>query len=330
MQASTVERAMSGMGFRETQTRKMKTAVTAAIRLATRAYIQNAPWTAGKSAAYKVFNDYVGWRPHRATVRTRYGDLMDLSMPDVVSSAIYVTGRWEPVITQYIRSNLNSGDTFVDVGANIGYYSLVASRIVGSAGHVFAIEASKSLYARMMQNLALNGCTNVRAIHAAASSEKGELSIFLGGGGNLGHTTTVESLAKKQGLVFEDKAPADTLEQLVGTQSLRNARFIKLDVEGAECSVLAPLFDSLGQFSPRTEWLVELSPEYSPGGQEDVDRIYQAFIAAGYTSYAIRNEYRVEFFLSPSDKPVLKRLDAAPREICDVLMTRFPQHRNDG
>jgi FkbM family methyltransferase len=308
----------------------MKTAVKAAIRLATRAYIQNAPWAAGKSAAYKVFNDYVGWRPHRATVRTRYGDLMDLSMPDVVSSTIYLTGRWEPVITLYVRANLKSGDTFVDVGANIGYYSLVASRIVGSAGQVFAIEASKSIFARMMRNFALNGCTNVRAIHAAASSEKGELSIFLGDGLNLGHTTTVESLAKKKHLVFEDKVPADTLERLVGTQSLRHARFIKLDVEGAECRVLAPLFDSLDQFSARTEWLIELSPDYGAGGQEDVDRIYQAFMAAGYTAYAIQNEYRAEFFLSPPDKPVLKRLDAAPRKLCDVLMTRLPQHRNEG
>jgi len=308
----------------------MKAAVTAAIRLATRVYIQNAPWTAGKSAAYKVFNDYVGWRPHRATVRTRYGDLMDLSMPDVVSTTIYVTGRWEPVITLYIRANLKSGDTFVDVGANIGYYSLVASRIVGSAGQVFAIEASKSIYARMIQNFRLNGCSNVRAIHAAASSEKGELPVFLGGRLNLGHTTTVESLAKKERLVFEDKVPADTLEQLVGTQSLRNARFIKLDVEGAECAVLAPLFDSLGQFSARTEWLIELSPDYGAGGQADVDRIYQEFIAAGYTDYAIQNEYREEFLLSPPGKPVLKRLDAPPKELCDVLMTRLPQHRNGG
>jgi FkbM family methyltransferase len=308
----------------------MKAAVRAAIRFATRAYIRNAPWTAGKSAAYKVFNDYVGWRPHRATVRTRYGDLMDLSMPDAVSSIIYVTGRWEPVITQYIRANLKGGDTFVDVGANIGYYSLVASRIVGSAGQVFAIEASKSIYARMMRNFTLNGCTNVRAIHAAASSEKGELSVFLGGGQNLGHTTTVESLAKKEGLVFEDKVPADTLEQLVGRQSLRTARFIKLDVEGAECTVLAPLFDSLGQFSARTEWLIELSPDFSAGGQQDLDRVYQAFIAAGYTAYAIQNEYRAEFFLSPPDKPVLKRLDAAPKELCDVLMTRPRRHQNAG
>jgi hypothetical protein len=93
---------------------------------------------------------------------------------------------------------------------------------------------------------------------------------------------------------------------------------------------LAPLFDSLGQFSARTEWLIELSPDFSAGGQQDLDRVYQAFIAAGYTAYAIQNEYRAEFFLSPPDKPVLKRLDAAPKELCDVLMTRPRRHQNAG
>lgn len=300
----------------------MKTAMIAALRFATRAYIQRAPWAAGKRTAYRLFNSYVGYRPYRATVRTKYGDLMDLSIPDSVSSAIYVTGRWEPVITQYVRSNLKSGDIFVDCGANIGYYSLVASRIVGPKGRVFSIEASKSIYARMLRNVELNGCTNVTAINAAASNEKGELSLYLGNKENLGHSTTVESLAKSEGLVFEDKVPADTLEQLVGAQSLRGARFIKLDVEGAECTVLAPLFDLLGGFSQQTEWLVELSPAFSAGGQKDVDRIYQAFVAAGYTAWAIQNEYRAAFLLHPPANSVLKRLDAPPTDLCDVLMSR--------
>jgi FkbM family methyltransferase len=300
----------------------MKSAMTATLRFATRAYIQNAPWCWGKSTAYKLFNRYVGWRPHHATVRTRYGDLMRLTIPDSVSSTIYVTGQWEPLITRYIRSHLQSGDIVVDCGANIGYYSLVASRIVGKEGRVFAIEASELIYARLRTNVDLNRCTNVTCIHAAASSEPGEISIFLADSNNLGHSTTVQSLAEKEGMSFETRVKADTLEQLVGSGNLRNARFVKIDVEGAELAVLTPLLGSLDRFSTRTEWLVELSPAYSAGGQADVDRIYRAFVRAGYLAYKIENEYRPDFVLRPPTRSALQRLTAPPTQLCDVLMSR--------
>jgi FkbM family methyltransferase len=283
----------------------MKTAIIAALRFSTRAYIQNAPWDWGKSTAHDLFSRHIGWRPHSATVRTRYGDLMHLTIPDAVSSTIYETGHWEPVITQYIRSGLRPGDIMIDCGSNIGYYSLVAARLVGKQGRVFAIEASPKIFTRLQANVELNSCTNVTCIHAAAARESGEISIFLADSNNLGHSTTVQSLAEKENMAFEARVKADTLERLVGSDNLRSARFVKIDVEGAELAVLTPLLDSLNRFSQRTEWLVELSPGYCAGGQADVDRIYTAFVNAGYTAYKIQNEYRADFVLHPPVRCVM-------------------------
>jgi FkbM family methyltransferase len=250
---------------------------------------------------------------------------MDLFMPDLLSMTIYLTGRWEPLITEYIRANLKPGDTFVDVGANIGYYSLIAARIVASAGRVFAVEASPSIHGRLLRNIELNGLHNITAIHAAASEVSGELSIFSGPVSNLGHSTTVETLAEKEGLTLESKVRADTLSALVGAENLRNARFVKIDVEGAEYSVLAPLFDSLSEFSASTEWLLELSAEFCAGGQRDVDGIFSAFISQGYRAYTIPNEYGSRFLVNPPSRVDLTRLTAPPtRQLCDVLMTRRP------
>jgi FkbM family methyltransferase len=247
---------------------------------------------------------------------------MEVTPPDLVSSAIYLTGRWEPVVTKYIRKYLKPSDVFIDCGANIGYYTLIASRIVGLNGKVFSIEASDRIYKRMVRNLHLNGCRNVVAIHAAASGEEGELSTYLAPEWNLGHSTTVETLAYKEGMVFETKVRANTLENLVGSSNLRAARIIKLDVEGAERTVLAPLFKSLDQFSPDTEWLIELSPGFSPGGQDDVNKIFGAFCDAGYTGYQIPNVYEMQFILSPPANPVFVQLNEPPTELCDVLMSR--------
>ena len=304
----------------------LKGTIVNAIRPVARGYMQYAPWISGKSAVYDFFEKYIAWRTYHTQVRTLYADRMDLFMPDLLSMTIYLTGRWEPLITEYIRTNLKPGDTFVDVGANIGYYSLIAARIVAATGRVFAIEASPSIYGRLLRNIELNDFKNITAIHAAASEAGGELSIFSGPVSNLGHSTTVATLAEKEGLTLESKVRADTLSALIGPDNLRNARFVKIDVEGAEHSVLAPLFDSLGGFSASTEWLMELSADFCAGGQKDVDRIFSAFISQGYRAYAIPNEYGSRFIVNPPSKIDLIRLTAPPAgHLSDVLMTRRPQ-----
>ena len=150
----------------------LKRMIVGVIRPTARAYIRYAPWSGGKSAVYDFFDRHIAGRQYRARVRTLFAGPMELCIPDLISTTIYLTGRWEPLITRYIRANLKRGDTFVDVGANIGYYDLIASRIVAQTGRVFAIEASPSIYSRLVRNLALNNCTNITAIHAAAQSSK--------------------------------------------------------------------------------------------------------------------------------------------------------------
>ena len=300
--------------------------IASTLRPAARAYIQYAPWRSGKSAVYDLFKTHVDGRTRRATVRTSCAGLMELWMPDLVCTTIYLTGLWEPLITRYIQANLARGDIFIDVGANIGYYGLLASRIVASTGRVFAIEASPTIYSRLVRNIELNDGGNITAIHAAASEAKGEVSIFYGPLQNLGHSTTVASLAEKEGLTLESKVPSGTLTELVGAENLRNARFIKVDVEGAEYPVLSPLFDSLNEFSASTEWLLELSADNSAGGQRDVDQIFSAFISHGYRAYVIQNKYDPQFLLNPPFKDNLVPLANAPHGgLCDVLMTRRPR-----
>jgi FkbM family methyltransferase len=298
----------------------IKSALVSIIRHGALGYVRLAPWKAGKVRALRTYHDHVGWRPHRSIVRTKFGAKMDVTLPDTVAGTIYATRAWEPCITEYISRGLKPGDTFVDVGANIGYYSLLASKIVGPTGSVVAIEASPMIFGRLRRNLEINDSSNVRAINVAASDRKGTLTTYLADAINLGHSTTVAELAAREGQQQEAQVPADTIEHLVG-RSLFTARFIKIDVEGAELSVLTPLFPSLGKFSERTEWLLELSPGFSAGGQSDVTRIFDTFRAAGYRAYRIPNEYKYRFQISPPPC-VLTELAEAPTSLCDVVMSR--------
>jgi FkbM family methyltransferase len=281
-------------------------------------YVRKAPWTLGKRMAFDLFTRYLGWRRYGIRTRTTFGDLMELEFPDLVSRIIYLTGQWEPMITQYVRETLRQGDVFIDVGANLGYYTLLASRIVGNSGKVIAIEASPYIAARLRRNIELNACRNVRIVNAAVSDSKGEVQLFAGQDTNLGNTTTVESLATRNRLKASGAVQAETLEMLVGRTALQCARLIKVDVEGAELAVVRTVFPSLGTL--QADWILELTPSFCAGGQSDVEAILSFFRRAGYRAYSIPNGYSVDFVTNPTGFRTL--LDVAPTTQCDVLMTR--------
>lgn len=297
-------------------------ALLTAMRVAARAYIEHAPWTFGKTSAYRAFEKYVAWRPYTGIITTRFGDRMDITLPDLLPEVVCGTGNWEPAVTHYIRANLASGEVFIDAGANVGWYTLLASRLVGSTGRVVAIEASPSIYKTLVRNIELNGCKNVTTIHAAAAGEAGELPMYFNSVGASGRSTTVVEFAQANNMQLEANVRADTLEQLVGSGLLRAARFIKIDVEGAERTVLEPLCESLDRFSSPTEWLLELIPLARTGAQADVEFIWAAFVKAGYSFYLIPGGYQCRDVVQDGKRMRLQKLEAPPRIQCDVLVTR--------
>lgn len=76
-----------------------------------------------------------------------------------------------------MAERLKPGDVFVDVGANIGYFSLLASKLVGPGGRVVAIEASPEVFDLLRRNLELNKAHNVRAVNVAISDREGSLQL---------------------------------------------------------------------------------------------------------------------------------------------------------
>lgn len=84
----------------------------------------------------------------------------------------------DPNLTAYFSRNPAPGDVVVDVGANIGYFTLLASNCVGAKGKLVAIEASPSVFGLPSENIALNTRSNIRAVNVAAAYDRGGLQIF--------------------------------------------------------------------------------------------------------------------------------------------------------
>src|SRR6266511_4042352 len=109
---------------------------------ALRLYKWYAPITLGKRYIVRRAIHASRKSPATRIVVTKRGVRLLVETDDLIQGYIYLFGVWEPNITDWIRRTLLPGDTFVDVGSNIGYYSTLAARLVGSAGSVVAIDGS--------------------------------------------------------------------------------------------------------------------------------------------------------------------------------------------
>ncbi|MEG3900022.1 MULTISPECIES: FkbM family methyltransferase [unclassified Microcoleus] len=240
--------------------------------------------------------------PLAVKAKTRYGSEMICCLPDGIQTCIFLYGVWEPDISAFIASELHPGDTFIDVGAHVGYHSVLASRAVGCDGNVVALEASPETFAVLENNLSLNpDCRNVRALNVAASERTGMIPFYLGpkGLGIEGWSTTVLRDSFRQRCTVS----AGPLSSLLTEKELQTAKIIKIDVEGAEAEVLRGLVPSLGLLRQDVQLVIELSPSLWPAASREqnmtCEQVLSPLLDAGFRPYHIKNNYAPWRFLYP-------------------------------
>lgn len=236
---------------------------------------------------------------------TASGTTLMCRLTDLIGWYIWLFGEWEPDLTLFAASRLSDGDVFVDVGANIGYYSLLASHSVGSGGAVVAVEASPSVFAELRGNAdsATTG-NRIRAVNKAAAAVPGTLTIFAGPSHNVGMTTTVPS----RGLKAESNIEALPLDRILTAGEVAAARIIKIDVEGAEPDVLAGMAALIPMLRPDAEIVVELSPQWWAQRDMDPADVLKPFIDGGFHIYTMSNDYSPWRYLWLNDVTAAVRL----------------------
>ncbi|CAN5374233.1 hypothetical protein BH09BAC3_BH09BAC3_13050 [soil metagenome] len=142
---------------------------------------------------------------------------------------LLATNTYEPEIEQLILSTLKEGDTFVDLGANEGYFSVLASKKVGNAGKVFAIEPQERLWNVVIKNIQLNNCYNVQLVPYAIGEKSEEVEFILTPSVNTGSSGLVKS--GRNSMWKTQASRSITLDQLLDKQKIR---LLKIDIEGYE------------------------------------------------------------------------------------------------
>lgn len=170
-----------------------------------------------------------------------------------VYRAMFVKGIYDPNFSIAINSSLNKGGTFIDVGANIGNFSLLASKAVGTTGHVIAIEPSSRDYDRLVDNIRLNQLENVIAPYKFAVSdrtgEKATLQIANEERSAL-NTFAPEFSVKGITKVNTEEVETSTLDSFVERSGLSNIEAVKMDIEGSELKALHGAINTITKFRP--------------------------------------------------------------------------------
>lgn len=210
---------------------------------------------------------------------------------DFVTRDVLFRGAWEPEETGLLRSLTPAGGVFLDVGANIGYFTLLASRWVGSAGLVYALEPVRATYARLMRNVALNDVTNVRAFKLGAARAAGTAEIALAS--DAGHSHLV---AGSDVPACGEAITLTTVDAFVARERLQRLDVLKVDVEGADFEVILGASETLAMFRPAVLMEVELLTRFGTS----VDDVKRFFHGLGYETELLEHRSAADLLCRPS------------------------------
>jgi FkbM family methyltransferase len=147
-------------------------------------------------------------------------------------------GVYGELDTEIVKNEINKGDIVVDVGASIGYFTLIFARSVGKEGHVFAFEPRPERFELLKKNVEINGYDNVTIEQMAVMDQNGETDFYFSKNEKTGFKLEVSEDQKN---IISEKGVAKTirLEDYFKEKNLLNKiKFIKSDVDGPEFAVL--------------------------------------------------------------------------------------------
>ncbi len=201
---------------------------------------------------------------------------------DLVSVSILRGGEWQPEIWESILPALSEGSVFLDVGAHIGYFSMKAAAKVGKTGRVVAFEPNPDTLEFLRSNVTANRAENVIVQPIACTDREQTLTLYAAPEINTG----ASSLTRDNANISAAEAPkafsvrGRPIDDVVRELNLTRVDAIKVDVEGAEVSVLRGAAETLRRFHPKL--VVEVIPEQLAGFKTTPAELEALIKASGY------------------------------------------------
>ncbi len=248
---------------------------------------------------------------NRTLATTIFGKKIYLNTNDLsLTPHILVDGYWEKWISDEILKLVKPGMTVVEVGANVGYYTLMFADLVGATGHVHAFEANPELASTLFHTLHLNGYLERSTVtNLAVFDKKKRLKFhvfdrYQGSSSIFAKAATAKSFKDKLKVI---EVQGNTLDAMVKG----DVDFLKIDAEGAEPWILKGAKRILQ--SPRIKVQLEFAPSmltHFPGG------------AAGFLDSLKPYGFQIELFSHSEGLKPIRREELLALAHCDILLSR--------
>lgn len=214
-----------------------------------------------------------------AFVHTEFGILVVDLKDRGVGYPIYMNKAWEKAETLFLQNSVKEGDWFIDIGANIGYYSLVASRLVGGTGKVLAFEPDPYNFSLLKRNILINGLANVALSNVAVGQDDSTMILHKSDTNFGDHRFAIRDNEENRIGVEVKIVTLDS--QLPETIYEKNC-VVKMDVQGHEPKVVKGM-SSLIRSSGTKIIIVEFCPTLINLSGDQADELLDAFRNSGYS-----------------------------------------------
>jgi FkbM family methyltransferase len=211
-------------------------------------YLNRFPLRDGKARLYQALHKYLVPSERFMVAKIDPGFRLNCDLQDPEQLKIYFYGHYhERYEARLVKKLLSPGDNFWDIGANIGYFTLLAATALKNTGRIVALEPGGTAYRTLLKNIGLNDFTNITPVNLAASNSVGEAKLYL--------TAEIADTGANLFQAGDERTQCETihtmpLDVFLTQEHLPPPQFLKIDVEGAELAVLQGATRILAEFSP--------------------------------------------------------------------------------
>lgn len=243
-----------------------------------------------KSVAYFIFR-YIFRRQYLIAFCPGYKCHFKFKIEDVVGRSIFKTGKYEEGLTSLLCNlcRFDNDDIVIDVGANIGWYSIILSTLMSKSCKTYAFEPDPLNFELLTHNCKLNNMRNIECINAAVGENIGTATLHLYPSKNRGRHSLIALQGNSERLDVKMMSLDSFFEE--NHINLARIKFLKIDIEGFEYAALLGAKKIL-KMIPMV--LMEFSPEYMKKGGFEPNRLLDFMHDAGLKANCIQTGKMVE------------------------------------